>query len=87
MVGVATAPHMTAVGVDTPFGDLETLIRTKQTRRFQDLADVENLEMINRATFEPAPGGGVPPIAGKFASGIPDTASRVDDLLSRNPPR
>jgi hypothetical protein len=37
-------------GVEIPFADLDTLIRTKQTGRFQDLADVESLEIIRRST-------------------------------------
>jgi hypothetical protein len=35
-------------GVDVPFADLDTLIRTKQTDRFQDRADLENLEQVRR---------------------------------------
>jgi predicted nucleotidyltransferase len=35
-------------GVEIPFADLDTLIRTKQTDRFQDKADVENLEQVKR---------------------------------------
>jgi predicted nucleotidyltransferase len=35
-------------GVEVPFADLETLIRTKQTDRFQDKADLENLEQVRR---------------------------------------
>jgi hypothetical protein len=35
-------------GVEIPFADLDTLIRTKQTDRFQDKADVENLERVKR---------------------------------------
>jgi hypothetical protein len=35
-------------GVEIPFADLDTLIRTKQTDRFQDKADVENLEAVKR---------------------------------------
>jgi len=35
-------------GVAVPFADLETLIRTKQTDRFQDKADVESLERVKR---------------------------------------
>ena len=35
-------------GVEVPFADLDTLIRTKQTDRFQDKADVENLEQVKR---------------------------------------
>ena len=37
-------------GVEIFFADLDTLIRTKQTGRFQDLADVESLESIKRTT-------------------------------------
>lgn len=33
-------------GVEIPFPDLDTLIRTKQTGRFQDKADVESLEQV-----------------------------------------
>jgi hypothetical protein len=33
----------------------------------------------------PVTGGSVPSIAGKFASGTPDTASRVDEFLWRDP--
>ncbi|MEX2157314.1 MAG: hypothetical protein WD773_10810 [Gemmatimonadales bacterium] len=35
-------------GVDVPFADLDTLIRTKQTERFQDKADIESLEQVKR---------------------------------------
>jgi len=35
-------------GVEIPFADLDTLIRTKQTERFQDKADVESLEQVKR---------------------------------------
>jgi hypothetical protein len=35
-------------GVEIRFADLETLIRTKQSNRFQDKADVENLEQVKR---------------------------------------
>lgn len=35
-------------GVEIPYADIDTLIRTKQTDRFQDKADVENLEEVKR---------------------------------------
>ena len=35
-------------GVEIPFADLDTLIRTKQTDGFQDKADVESLEQVKR---------------------------------------
>ncbi len=35
-------------GVDIPFPDLDTLIRSKQTGRLQDRADVESLEQTKR---------------------------------------
>jgi hypothetical protein len=35
-------------GVEVPVADLDTLIRTKQTDRFQDKADVETLEQVRR---------------------------------------
>lgn len=35
----------------------------------------------------PAAAGGVPSVAGRFASGTSDTASRVDELLWRDPHR
>ena len=35
-------------GVRVPFADLDTLIRTKQTGRFQDKADLESLEQVKR---------------------------------------
>lgn len=35
-------------GVHVPYADLPTLIRTKQTGRFQDQADIESLETIRR---------------------------------------
>lgn len=35
-------------GVEIPFADLDTLIRTKQTDRFQDKADVESLEQVKQ---------------------------------------
>ena len=37
-------------GVEIPFADIDTLIRTKQTDRFQDKADVESLEQVKRLT-------------------------------------
>jgi len=42
------ALSVTVDGVAIPFADLDTLIRTKQTDRFQDKADVENLEIVKR---------------------------------------
>jgi hypothetical protein len=39
-------------GEEIPFADLETLIRTKQTGRFQDKADGESLEQVKRLTQE-----------------------------------
>ncbi len=45
------APKATKVdidGVEVPFADLDTLIRTKQTDRYQDKADVESLEQVRR---------------------------------------
>jgi hypothetical protein len=39
--------------VEIPFADLDTLIRTKQTDRFQDKADVENLEHVKRLKQSP----------------------------------
>lgn len=35
-------------GVEVPFVDLDTLIRTKQTDRLQDKADVEELERVKQ---------------------------------------
>lgn len=35
-------------GVEIPFADLDTLIRSKQTERFQDKADVESLQELRR---------------------------------------
>jgi hypothetical protein len=35
-------------GVEVPFADLDTLIRSKQTNRLQDLADVEELERVKQ---------------------------------------
>lgn len=41
--------HTAAVdGVDIPFADLDMLIRTKQTGRLQDQADVETLERLKQ---------------------------------------
>ena len=43
------APHIRKVeleGVEIPFPDLDTLIRSKQTNRLQDKADIEELERI-----------------------------------------
>ncbi len=45
------APHRQTVqieGVEIPFADIDTLIRTKQTGRLQDQADVETLEQLRR---------------------------------------
>ena len=42
------AQRVVIEGVDIPFADLDTLIRTKQTDRFQDKADVESLELVKR---------------------------------------
>lgn len=38
------ALHVMVEGVDIPVADLDTLIRSKQTGRYQDLADIERLE-------------------------------------------
>lgn len=35
-------------GVEIPFADIDTLIRSKQTGRLQDRADVETLEQLKR---------------------------------------
>lgn len=35
-------------GVEIPYADIDTLIRTKQTGRLQDRADVETLEQLKR---------------------------------------
>jgi hypothetical protein len=35
-------------GVEVPFADLDTLIRSKRTNRLQDLADVEELERVKQ---------------------------------------
>ena len=43
-----TAERVQIEGVQVPFVDIETLIRSKQTDRFQDRADVENLERVKR---------------------------------------
>jgi len=45
------APHIRRApieGVEIPFADLDTLIRSKQTGRLQDKADVEALERIKQ---------------------------------------
>lgn len=45
------APHIRPAqieGVEIPFVDLDTLIRSKQTGRLQDMADVEALERIKQ---------------------------------------
>ncbi|MDT8342388.1 MAG: FAD-linked oxidase C-terminal domain-containing protein, partial [Longimicrobiales bacterium] len=42
-------------GAEVPFADLDTLIRSKQTGRFQDMADVENLEQVRRLEQERRP--------------------------------
>lgn len=43
-----TAERAAIDGVEVPFVDIDTLIRSKQTDRFQDKADVENLERVKR---------------------------------------
>lgn len=43
-----TAERVQIEGVEVPFVDIDTLIRSKQTDRFQDKADVENLERVKR---------------------------------------
>lgn len=43
------ALHIGIEGIEVPFADLDTLIRSKQTGRLQDRADVENLEIVRRA--------------------------------------
>jgi hypothetical protein len=35
-------------GVEIPFADIDTLIRSKQTGRLQDQADVETLEQLKQ---------------------------------------
>lgn len=43
-----TAERVEIEGMEVPFVDIDTLIRSKQTDRFQDKADVENLERVKR---------------------------------------
>ena len=42
------AQRIEVEGVEVPLADLDTLIRSKQTGRLQDQADVETLEQIKR---------------------------------------
>ena len=44
-------------------------------------------EALSQYLAQAATGGGVPSIAGRFASGTGDTSSRVDELLWRDPHR
>lgn len=44
----ATLLRTTLGGVEIPYADLDTLIRTKQTDRLQDRADIEQLERLRR---------------------------------------
>lgn len=43
-----TVERVEIEGVEVPFTDIDTLIRSKKTDRFQDRADVENLERVKR---------------------------------------
>ena len=43
-----TAEKVDVDGVEIPFASLDTLIRSKQTDRFQDKADVESLQEVKR---------------------------------------
>ena len=43
-----TVERVDVEGVEIPYVDLDTLIRTKRTDRFQDRADVESLEQVRR---------------------------------------
>ena len=43
-----TAERVEIDGVEVTFVDIDTLIRSKRTDRFQDKADVENLERVKR---------------------------------------
>ena len=45
---ISSALRAEIEGVQVPYADLATLIRSKQTGRFQDQADVESLETIRR---------------------------------------
>jgi hypothetical protein len=60
-----------------------------QLRRRAKAAGVSYATLVREALVrylsEPASGGAVPSIAGKFSSGASDTSSRVDDLLWRDP--
>ncbi|HEX5385279.1 MAG TPA: DUF6036 family nucleotidyltransferase [Gemmatimonadales bacterium] len=50
------APRMQRVtigGVDIPFADLDTLIRSKRTNRLRDQADAEELERLKQLRGEP----------------------------------
>lgn len=48
----ARAEAVTVEGVQIPFADIDTLIRTKQTGRLQDQADIEELERIKQLRAE-----------------------------------
>ena len=70
------------------FLDEKLLERARRAARRQgvSLATVVR-EALAAYLVEPRTTGGVPPIAGRFASGVSDTSERVDELLWRDPHR
>lgn len=42
-------------------------------------------EALGRYLAEPSAGAGLPSVAGRFSSGMTDTAERVDELLWQDP--
>jgi hypothetical protein len=70
------------------FLDEKLLERARRAARRQgvSLATVVR-EALAAYLVEPRGIGGVPPIAGRFASGASDTSERVDELLWRDPHR
>ncbi len=70
----------------TMFFDEELLVKLRRRAREEGVSYATLVrEALTRYLAAPMTGGGVPSIAGKFASGTSDSASRVDELLWRDP--
>ena len=70
----------------TIFLDDDTLLRLRRTAQRKGVSYATLVrEAVNRYLDAPPVAGGLPSVAGQFASGHSDTAERTDELLWRDP--
>ncbi len=68
------------------FLDSKTLNALKRAAKRQQVSVASLVrEAVQRYLAEPAAGGRLPSVAGRFSSGMANTAERADELLWRDP--